>query len=107
MESLLKNKLFWACIGLLMFNMFVFVVGKAVVAKAADEVIERLEKDYSPSPYGPGFNPDKANPEALRQDKLYYEIKKTISGVKESPILQVANATEWRENWERERGFSQ
>lgn len=29
--------------------------------KVADKVIEKLEKDYSPSPYGPGLDPDRVD----------------------------------------------
>jgi len=100
MDDLFKNKLFWLCIGLLVFNMSIFVVGKVVVDKAADEVIERLENEYSPSPYGPGFDPDKVEPEAL-QDRIYYELKK------DDPITDISEATEWNDNWERDRGFNQ
>lgn len=36
-----------------------------VVDKIADKVIEKLQKDYSPSPYGPGLDPDKIDPHAI------------------------------------------
>jgi len=33
--------------------------------KIADRVIEKLEKDYSPSPYGPGLDPDRVDVNAF------------------------------------------
>jgi len=38
---------------------FSVVAGNILVDKVADKVIEKLEKPYSPSPYGPGLDPDK------------------------------------------------
>ena len=35
------------------------IVSDFVLDKVADRVIDRLSKDYSPSPYGPGLDPDK------------------------------------------------
>jgi hypothetical protein len=45
--------------------MGVFILGlegcNMLLDRIADRVIEKLEKDYSPSPYGPGINPDKVD----------------------------------------------
>jgi len=35
------------------------IVGDFVVNKVSDRVIDKLSKDYCPSPYGPGLDPDK------------------------------------------------
>lgn len=35
----------------------------------ADAVIKKLQKEYSPSPYGPGINPDKIDVEAMLKPK--------------------------------------
>ena len=111
MEDLIKNKMFWAVVIVFCMNVGVFLVGKVVVDKAADKVIERLEKEYSPSPYGPGFDPDKVN--ALR--RLYYEIRqeKNRNGdfVEQGFVTPgfratVRNADDWRSNWESDRGVS-
>jgi len=113
MEDLLKNKIVLLCLGLLLFNIFVFVAGKVIVNKAADQVIERLEKDYSPSPYGPGFNADQVNPESLRAQREYFEMSQqqsasfVVSDEEPSPVIAVTTAGIWRDDWERERGFSQ
>ena len=54
-----ENKLLWTVIILSVFMLAVGVGSKILVDKIADRVIVKLQKDYSPSPYGPGINPDK------------------------------------------------
>lgn len=110
MEDILKNKLFWVVAIVFFLNIGMFVIGKVVIDKAADKVIERLEKDYSPSPYGPGFDPDKVN--VLKQ--LYYEIRKEKA--EDGSVFQnesfstpafrasVKDADVWRNEWEADRG---
>ena len=109
MDNLFKNKIFWAVAVVTFMNASVFLVGHVVIDKAADSVIERLEKDYSPSPYGPGFDPDKV--EVVRE--LVHELKKyNESGqVNESRSSRdltdmIEDADRWRANWERERGVT-
>jgi hypothetical protein len=46
-------------VGLTVSMFVMFVGGNFVLDKVADRVIQRLQRDYSPSPYGPGFDPDK------------------------------------------------
>jgi len=41
--------------------------GKIFVDKVADVVIEKLKKDYSPSPYGPGIDPDKIDVSKIKK----------------------------------------
>jgi len=106
MDDLLKNKFLWVVAAITFINLFVFVGGKIVVDKAADAVIERLQQDYSPSPYGPGFDPDKLHPSEGEQPvepKNYYELKR----FRPDPVtLDVLESNQWREGWEQERGFS-
>jgi hypothetical protein len=40
--------------------------GRILIDKIADRVIQKLQKDYSPSPYGPGIDPDKLDPEKIK-----------------------------------------
>lgn len=54
-----ENKLLWTVIILSVCMLAVGVGSKILVEKIADRVIVKLQKDYSPSPYGPGINPDK------------------------------------------------
>lgn len=69
---------------------------KIVVSGATKAVINNLQKSYSPSPYSPGFDPDKVNPDALRQ-----------------PSKELYNATyvdqprSFRESWEYQRSNEQ
>ena len=55
----MNEKLKWA-VGILVGVLLIAVVGgNFFVNKVADRVIQRLQKEYSPSPYGPGLDPDK------------------------------------------------
>ena len=109
MEDLLKNKFFWVVAFVSLMNIGIFVVGTVVIDKAADRVIERLEKDYSPSPYGPGFDPDQV--EVVRQ--LVYELKKYNENgqVQERSTSRglsdmMEDADKWRVDWEKDRGVN-
>lgn len=54
-----NNKLVYVFVALTVL-LLVFGLGtKVFVDKVADRVIYKLQKDYSPSPYGPGIDPDK------------------------------------------------
>lgn len=47
---------------ILILGVFIFAFGigtNVLIEKVSDRVIKKLQKDYSPSPYGPGFDPDK------------------------------------------------
>lgn len=55
-------------------TIIIIAVGAALIAmqgcdmlmdKIADRVIEKLEKEYSPSPYGPGLDPDRVDVNAF------------------------------------------
>ena len=107
MDDLLKNKLFWIVALVTLMNISFFVIGKVVIDKASDRVIERLEKDYSPSPYGPGFDPDRVDVVG----QLVYEPRKhnengqvceRITSKELSDMIE--DADRWRVGWEKERG---
>lgn len=110
MEDLLKNKLFWVVALLAVFNLGFYVVGQVLVDKTANKVIEKLQKEYSPSPYGPGLDPDKVDPDSLKNlPDGFYELRSTSSGevVDYVPLSElVQDASVWREGWERDRGAS-
>jgi hypothetical protein len=67
MSEILEKKMFWLVLGLtaVLFAMNLFsdkLVDKAVerhYSEIADEVVKKLQKEYCPSPYGPGIDPDK------------------------------------------------
>ena len=93
MEELKNNKIFWAVIIFTVFNVFCFGAFKLVVSKTTDAVIKKLQSDYSPSPYGPGIDPDKVSPEAFKARKVF-QVKSTTAPV---------STTDWRDDFEKER----
>ncbi len=66
MDDLLKNKLFWVVIVIGVLFIGVIKGGDILVNRIADRAVEKLMKEYSPSPYGPGVDPDKLDAERLR-----------------------------------------
>jgi hypothetical protein len=115
MEDLKSNKMFWVLVVVTIFNIGAFLLGKVVVDKAADRVIQKLQKEYSPSPYGPGFDPDKVSPDAFKAQKQYFELRKQspskvffdegLRGGTETPLNPVIQAADdWRDDWEKSRG---
>lgn len=108
MEFLKKNWLVAVMVVFCIVNVGVYVIGNVVVEKAADRVIEKLQKEYSPSPYGPGLDPDKLSP---ANAKKYFQIRhpgSTTMSEKTSrddgEIGKVAEVN-WRADWEQQRGF--
>ena len=93
MEDLKKNKLFWAVIVFFAFNLCFFSVSKFIINKTADKVIEKLQKEYSPSPYGPGLDADKVDPETLKKQRVLFELRK------------VQEDSDWNQQWDKKRGF--
>lgn len=115
MDELKNKKLFWVLVIVTIFNVGAFIVGKVIVDRAADRVIQKLQKEYSPSPYGPGFDPDKVSPNAFKSQKLYFESRKRSDskifsnenlreGYNSRSSILAAEADEWREDWEKLRG---
>jgi hypothetical protein len=99
MQDLKDNKLLWIVVIFTFMNLGFFFGSRFVINKTADKVIQKLQKEYSPSPYGPGIDPDKIDPEALKRQRVYFEMKKTLA---QEPGHKAA----WRDEWEKNRGFS-
>lgn len=67
MNQILEKKLFWVIVGLTIFLFFINLFSDKLIDKVvekhydgiAEEVVKKLQKDYCPSPYGPGIDPDK------------------------------------------------
>lgn len=96
--NLLDNKLVWLVAFMTVFNIGMFLGFKVLVNKTADQVIQKLQKEYSPSPYSPGFDPDKVSPDALRRKEvLFYE------GQGEFLADQITTTDAWQASWESER----
>jgi hypothetical protein len=118
MDELKNNKMFWALIAVTVCNIGAFFIGKVVVDKAADRVIQKLQKEYSPgnSPYGPTLDPDKLNPDALKATKNYFELRKqrpstvffdeSLRAGWEPRHGAAQEADTWREQWEKSRGVN-
>ena len=119
-ENITKNWVFWLLIAVTVFNFSAFFFGKLAINKISDEVIQKLKKEYSPSPYGPGIDPDKVDPDAFRgnqtimltprdQDqKMYSEIDWNRYSAFERPPgrgTELQRSQDWHDNWERERGY--
>jgi len=71
MNDIFKNKTLLVVVILAGITLFFGVSNKYFINKIADRVIEKLQKDYSPSPYGPGLDPDKVDINTLSGKKLY------------------------------------
>jgi hypothetical protein len=102
------NKIIWILVVITVFNVAAFFLGKAIIEKAADRAIQKLQKEYSPSPYGPGFDPDRFN---LNEAKVKVSIENVPQEVKivgesqeQSNVRRFAEIVRWREEWERSRG---
>jgi len=112
MDELKNNKMFWVLIVVTIFNVGAFLLGKVVIDKAADRVIQKLEKEYSPSPYGPGFDPDRVKPDAFKGAKKFFEMRtkgdpqKTVGGPTTTLQERIKASDVWREEFEKERGAS-
>lgn len=64
------NKKLLYTVGSLTVLLLIFGLGtKIFVDKVADKVIYKLQKDYSPSPYGPGIDPDKIDINKVKSAK--------------------------------------
>jgi|GEM_PF-3161278 len=100
MDDLKNNKLFWVVVIFSVLNLGIFFVSKFVISKTTDKVIEKLQKEYSPSPYGPGLDPDKVDPESLKNQKVYFELRKN-----ENQDVVTHQNVIWRQDWEQDRGF--
>jgi hypothetical protein len=59
MKDITENKLFIPVVIIASFIMILLVGNKIIVDKVADRVIQKLQREYSPSPFSPGFDPDK------------------------------------------------
>lgn len=73
MKELLDKKLVWVSLVLCFLIFFTLMFSNKIINIAiqnhydeiADVMIKKLQKDYSPSPYGPGIDPDKVDVESM------------------------------------------
>lgn len=57
----INKNLMFAVVLLIAVGATIFVGGKVFVDKVAEKVIDKLQRDYTPGPYQPGFDPDKVD----------------------------------------------
>lgn len=88
-----NNKLLWVVILLTVAMIGAGVGSKVLVDKVADRAIQKLQKEYSPSPYGPGIDPDKLDPEKL----------KTTTNAPIAPFKVNQPIGNWNDDWEKQR----
>lgn len=99
-----KGKIYWIIGALVVLDAGMLFTSRFVIDATADKVIEKIRKEYSPSPYGPGFDPDKFDRENINKHKMYFESSKPS---KNTSIQPDPKNVSWRDEWEKNRGFSQ
>lgn len=99
MEELKQNPLLWVVGILLLVTAVGFFSINVVVDKATDAVIEKLQKDYAPGPYAPGFDPDKVNPNFWRNQPP----QQPAPGWTPPPQQTSLEDDSWRQEWEEMR----
>lgn len=95
MKELFENKLTWVAIALLVFLGFAVLMTTVVADKVTNQVIERLQKEYSPGPYSPGFDPDKVNPNFWRNQQQ--------NQPQQFGPQKTSTTGDWNADWERQR----
>lgn len=96
MEDLLKNKFFWVALALGAVLLFVGGGGNGFIDRIADRVIIKLQKEYSPSPYGPGIDPDCIDVEKIRRAEPS-QPPQQVSQPENPPVQN------WEETWDQLR----
>jgi hypothetical protein len=77
LKEILDKNLFWVFLTLCFLMIFTVLFSNKIVNytiekhydQIADAVVKKLQKQYSPSPYGPGIDPDKIDVEAMVKPK--------------------------------------
>jgi hypothetical protein len=95
-ETLKKSVLFWVVVGFTALNVSAFIFSKFIVHQTTQKVLEKLQKEYSPSPYGPGFDPDKINVDGVKQPGAVFPVAFTENNHDEA----------WEVEWNKVRGFN-
>ena len=61
-----------------LFLGFMSVAFKFVEKRIVNSVIEELKRDYVPGPFSPGFDPDKLDPFALKENDVEPDVEQTL-----------------------------
>lgn len=104
-----NNKWIWIGGGIILFNLLLFGASELIVRRTTNKVIERLQKEYSPSMYSPGLDPDKINPDALRRRAEFVPDENSVvqpiqpTPVKEKEKPKEETKVDWATDWELQR----
>lgn len=88
-----------------------FVAFPLVVDKVSDSVIEKLEREYAPGPYAPGFDPDRVDPNRYRKQVNYpqqtsFQEEAVVDHSLTSELPNRFDVDQWRSDWEDQRSRS-
>lgn len=61
MDKYLNNKMFWVTLSLFLALLFTYKGKYGLIDTIANQAVSKMEKKWSPSPYAPGYNPDKVD----------------------------------------------
>jgi hypothetical protein len=108
MKDILENKLLLVVLVLGLVLGAVIVGGKVVIDKVTTKVIQKLQKDYSPGPYAPGFDPDRVNPNFWRQQQQQppqqqFPPNQVPPNSQFPPNTPLPTPVDWRTDWENQR----
>jgi len=96
-----NNIVLFIVIGLGMVLALTLVAGPKLIDKLADRVIEKLQRDYAPGPYNPGFDPDKVDPNKLF-DK--YTAQHFTNDHRHHQVIEEhIDLNDWNRQWEESR----
>lgn len=64
-----NTRFLFGIVVILFLIMTAIAVNNILIDKIVDRVIQKLQKDYSPSPYGPDIDPDKIDMDKFKKSK--------------------------------------
>ena len=100
MESLSNKKLFWVLVAAVTAVGGWIFLDKVLVDKVTANVIKKLSKPYSPSPYGPGVDPDKIEtPQVGKMESIPLNMAERARAV--ADVEKIAQGHVDHETWER------
>jgi len=104
-DNIMNNKLLWIVIALGVLLVGVFIGGPILVDRITQKVINKMQKEYSPGPYAPGFDPDRVDPRFFRDGTP----KGPPPGWTPPPqVIQppakMPSPEDWNKQWEKYRG---
>lgn len=106
-----KNKQILLIVGAVVLGGFVLLnfATSYLTDRVADRVIQKLYKEYSPSPYGPGVDPDRINPNVFHRQQQQGSTPRLQASQQEFDNPYVADPyavqrePSWEQRWEDSR----